>query len=420
MLEQIYSCVSTIESLRNGPLGSYPDELAKYYVDLGYSTRHMKPRFGPLSQFNKSLIDSNKSLQNLNRQLIEEFIALQLETKKSFVSSGANLLFKQFEKFLVRDEVIHPANKKSEPGSAGIKILLSDYNFYLSREKGLVASSIKRSGDLARDFLVYSDFLTIPRLKKIGVEAIHLYIVERGKIYSTKHVQVIATCLRCFLRYLLRKGIIQVDLAAAIPALSSYRAAHLPEYLETDQLTTLLKSCDRQSATGVRNYAVLLLLARIGLRASEVIKLTLQEINWRAGEFSIRGKGCKRSVMPLPNDVGEALSDYIVNYRPKTKTPRVFLNTRAPFQQFSNPSTVSSIVRRQLASAGIETTSKGAHLLRYTVATHCLKNGGSLYEACELLRHFSIDTTAIYAKLDYEQLSQLAMPWPTLREVNHV
>jgi len=147
--------------------------------------------------------------------------------------------------------------------------------------------------------------------------------------------------LRCFLKYLLRKGFIKIDLTACIPSLRSYRAAHLPEYLEPAQLTKLLKSCDRQTATGARNYAVLFLLAHIGMRASEVINLTLQDINWRCGEFRIKGKGGKQSVMPLPNDVGKAISDYIIHYRPNVKRPYVFQSTKAPFQPLNNPSTVS-------------------------------------------------------------------------------
>jgi integrase/recombinase XerD len=113
--------------------------------------------------------------------------------------------------------------------------------------------------------------------------------------------------------------------------------------------------------------------------------------------------------MPPPNDVGESISNYVTHYRPEVNSSHVFLSTRAPFQLLNNPSTVSTIVRRQLAVAGIETTSKGAHLLRYTVATNCIRNHGSLYEACELLRHFSIDTTATYSKVDFERLSELAM-----------
>ncbi len=420
MLEEIYRCKSTIESLRNGPLGDYANELAQYYFDRGYKARHIMARFGPFSQFNKALINNNLCLQDLDHKLIKEFVNQQLETKTSFISSGANLLFKQFINLLIRDGILQPLDDKPTFGSIGINRLLLEYTQYLSREKGLAPFSIKRYSNLALDFVVYSNASTLLKLRKIKAKNIHVYILELGKTYSTKHIQVVATCLRCFLKYLLRKRIINIDLAACVPTLSSYRAVHLPEYLVPNELAELLQSCDQQTATGARNYALLLLLARIGLRASEVINLTLQDINWRCGEFNIKGKGGKKSIMPLPNEVGEALSEYVIHFRPKVNNPYLFLNTRAPFQQFNNPSTVSSIVRRQLYAAGIETTSKGAHLLRYTVATHCLNNGGSLFEACELLRHFSIDTTATYAKVDHGRLSQLAMPWPMSQETSHV
>lgn len=362
MLEEIYRSKSTIELLRNGPLGGYPDELAQYYLSRGYTAKHMKARLGPLSQFNKWLINSNKFSHDLDCKLIDEFINIQLETKKCFVSSGANALFKQFIKLLIRDGVVQLFNKP-ELGDTEINTLLSEYRIYLSREKGLALSSIDRFSHLARAIVVYSNASTIQKLRRIKVEIIHNYIIDSGKTYSTKHVQLIASCLRCFFKYLLLKGIIQTDLAACIPSLKAYRAAHLPEYLEPEQLTKLLESCDRQTAIGARNYAVLSLLAYIGLRASEVINLTLQDINWRCGEFIIKGKGGKKSVMPLPNDVGKSITDYLIHYRPEVKDPHVFLATRAPFHQLNNPSTVSSIVRRQLALADIETTSKGAHLL---------------------------------------------------------
>lgn len=419
MLEQIYRSKPTIELLRHGPLGDYAEELVQYYLDRGNNVSGLKSRFGPLSQFNKLLVSENKSLKDLNRDLIEKFISYQIKTKRSFISSGAYFLFKQLIKLLVRDGILQPIAKKPEYGSAGINKILSEYRLYLEREKGLAPSSVLRYGNLALDFVVYASADTIPKLKRIDARNIHSYIIEHGKIYSTKHVQVIATGLRCFLMYLLNKGMIKMDLTTCIPTLCSYRASHLPEYLDPQQLEKLLRSCNQHTPIGIRNYAVLLLLSRVGLRASEVIGLTLKDFNWRCGEFTIKGKRGIKSTMPLPNDVGKAISDYIVHFRPNIKSAYLFLNTRAPYQRFNNPSTVSSIVRRQLYIANIETTSKGAHVLRYTVATHCLNNGGSLFEVSELLRHFSINTTAIYAKVDYKRLSQLAMPWPSSQEVPH-
>jgi integrase/recombinase XerD len=419
MLEEIYHQKSTIESLRNGPLNIYPDELAQYYLNNGYSTQNMRSRFGPLSQFNRWLINYNINAQDLDRQLIENFIALQLKTKKCFAHSGANFLFKKLMELLVRDGIVQPVSEP-EFGDADIVTLLAKYRIYLVREKGLVLSSTKRLSNVARTLLVYLHASTIPKLCDITVDMIHGYIIDCGKLYSTKHVQLIASCVRCFYKYLFRRGIIQMDLGISIPSIKAYRAAHLPEYLEQNHLTELLESCDQQSATGSRNYAVLSLLGLVGLRASEVINLRLQDIDWRSGEFCIRGKGRKLSIMPLPSDVGESISNYLIHYRPKVNNPHVFLSTRAPFQQLNNPSTVSTIVRRQLAFSGIETRSKGAHLLRYTVATNCIRNHGSLYEACELLRHFSIDTTATYAKVDFERLTALAMPWPKSQEVINV
>lgn len=420
MLETIYRNKSTIKQLRDGPLGGYPDELVQHYLNLGYSEKHMTPRFGPLSKFNKLLVNKGLSLREVDEKLIEEFIQQCIQTNKSFYSSGANLLFTRFIDLLVRDGILHPQKLEPSFGSKGVNSLLIDYKSYLKSTKGLTATSIDRFSNIACSIVVDLNISTIPKLGNISAKEIQDYIISFGERYSTKHIQLIASSLRCFLKYLFMKGVTRMDLAVCIPTLPGYRAVHLPEYLEVDQLTKLLKSCDQKTVVGSRNLAVLLLLCRVGVRASEVMNLKLKDIDWRIGEFTILGKGGRQSVMPLLNEVGEAISDYLANYRPRNRSPYVFLTIRPPHRKFNNPSTVSTIVQRQLETAGIKTTAKGAHLLRYTAATNCLRNGGSLYEVSELLRHLSIDTTAIYAKVDIERLSQLALPWPASEVFSHV
>ena len=176
----------------------------------------------------------------------------------------------------------------------------------------------------------------------------------------------------------------------------------------------MLGSCDRQKATGCRDYAVLLLLARLGLRAGEIVALQLDDIDWRAGEILVRGKGSLHDRMPLPVDVGEALTSYLRTDRPRGKTRRVFVCMNAPRSGFAGPSTVTTIVRRALSRAGLQPAFKGAHLLRHTLATTMLRSAASMSEIGEVLRHRSANTTEIYAKLDFDGLRSLAHPWPTV------
>jgi integrase len=182
--------------------------------------------------------------------------------------------------------------------------------------------------------------------------------------------------------------------------------------MKAEDVDYLLQSCDRCTPKGQRDYAILLLLARLGLRAGEVAALTLDDLDWEAGELLIRGKGARQDRLPLPIEVGEALVIYLRDSRPPSVTRQVFIRMRAPRRGFRGPHAISTIVRRALIRAGLNPTLKGAHLLRHSLATRLLQNGASLTEIGELLRHQHPETTQIYAKVDQMALTQLALPWP--------
>lgn len=220
------------------------------------------------------------------------------------------------------------------------------------------------------------------------------------------------TAFRSFFRFLFQKGKLQADLAAAVPTVANWRLSTVPKNLPPNEVKRVLKACDRRTATGRRNYAVLLLLARLGLRAGEVVSFQLEDINWRAGEILIRGKGLLHDRMPLPADVGEALASYLRRDRPACQTRRVFVCMRAPHRGFAKHSTVSTIVRSSLDRANLHPQFKGAHLLRHSLATSMLHAGATMREIGEVLRHRSLNATEIYAKVDFESLRSLAHSWP--------
>jgi integrase/recombinase XerD len=174
----------------------------------------------------------------------------------------------------------------------------------------------------------------------------------------------------------------------------------------------LLARINRRTAVGRRDYAILLLLARLGLRSGEVVFLELDDINWKDGSFSVRGKGGRRFQLPLPADVGEAIVAYVRHGRPTSNSRRVFLRAKAPFRGFLGPSAVGSIVRHALLRAGIDAPTTGAHQFRHGLATEMLRHGASLSEIGELLGHRSPETTKIYTKVDLDALRTLALPWP--------
>jgi site-specific recombinase XerD len=191
-----------------------------------------------------------------------------------------------------------------------------------------------------------------------------------------------------------------------------WRLATIPRSLASEQVERLLTACNRRTTTGRRDYAILLLLARLGLRAGEVVALELEDLHWRAGEITIRGKkGLRHDRFPLPADVGRALATYLRERAPSV-TRRVFLCMRAPRRSFRGPGAVTTIVRRALARADLHPPVRGAHLLRHSLATRMLRHGASLVEIGEVLRHRAASTTEIYAKVDLESLQAVVQPWP--------
>jgi site-specific recombinase XerD len=218
--------------------------------------------------------------------------------------------------------------------------------------------------------------------------------------------------LRSFLRYLRQRGQIATDLAGAVPAIACWSLSGLPKFLPADQVKQVLACCDRTTPVGKRNYAILLLLARLGLRAGEIVALALDDIDWENGDILVRGKGQRLARLPLPSDVGEALVEYLRDVRPAGRTRRLFLRIRAPLRGLASSVSVDCIVARALKRAGLAPPLKGAHLLRHSLATDLLRQGASLAEIGQLLRHSQPNTTQIYAKVDIEALRGIAVAWP--------
>jgi integrase len=218
------------------------------------------------------------------------------------------------------------------------------------------------------------------------------------------------TGLRALLRFLYLDGQITTPLAGAVPSAACWQLAALPRGVGPADLALLMDSCDRRTVAGRRDFAILLLLARLGLRAGEVAALELGDINWRQGEITVYGKSSRRDGLPLPADVGEAVAGWLAEGRPgNAACPAVFVRLRPPHGQLASTS-VSFVVRRACARAGI--AAAGAHRLRHTAATQMLRAGGTLAEIGQVLRHARPGTTAIYAKADVLALSPLARPWP--------
>jgi len=216
-----------------------------------------------------------------------------------------------------------------------------------------------------------------------------------------------------FLRFLIAEGQCAGGLDAAIPTVAHWRLASLPRYLPAKDVERLIASCDRASAVGRRDRAILLLLARLGLRAGDIAHLRLSDIDWKGASIQVCGKGRRQARLPLSQEVGQAIVAYLKKGRPRTNADTVFVSAVAPITPFASYCAVSSIVDRHLRCAGVVRPSRGAaHLLRHSLATSMLRQGTSLQDIAAILRHSSIETTQIYAKVDIPSLRQIAQTWP--------
>lgn len=239
------------------------------------------------------------------------------------------------------------------------------------------------------------------------------FVQQRSKAYSSSGgTQKLFTSLRMFLRYLTVEGKCPTALNYALPPLASWSQQTVPHYLPVADIERLIADCDPGNKIGVRDRAILLLLARLGLRAGDVASLRLTDIAWPEATLRVSGKGQREALLPLPQDAGDAILAYLEFGRPRVESDYVFLRCCAPFRPFAHGNPVSLIVRRALLRTGIDTPSLGSHILRHSVATEMLRQGTPLYGIATVLRHRSIETTTLYAKVDIDLLSQVAQPWP--------
>jgi site-specific recombinase XerD len=286
--------------------------------------------------------------------------------------------------------------------------LLHGYEGYLAQERALVPATVQRYREAARKFLSgrFEDgSLQIGRMNPAEISS---FILGESRRWSIGTAKYSVTALRSLLRYLLLRGEIAVDLASAVPAVAGYRLSGLPKTLTEGEVERLLQGCDRSTSIGLRDFAVLLLMSRLGLRACEVVRLDLDDVQWARGEMMVRGKGGREDNLPLPWDVGKAMADYLRQARPSTTCRALFVTATAPHRKLTSHG-IQAIVQR--AGRRIGLASLGSHRLRHTAATRMLGRGASLPEIAQVLGHRSLETTAIYAKVDRDALRPLCRPW---------
>ncbi len=292
--------------------------------------------------------------------------------------------------------------------------LVAGFEQFLRSERGLATTTIRHYRTPTRDFLVH----------RFGNESIDLGALRAGDIvgfvrHRSRHLQPralkhVVSALRAFFRFALYRGEVNEELISAVPAVAAWSTTPpLPRAISAEHARRVVESCDQSTAVGRRDRAVLLLLARLGIRGGEVRDLLLEDIDWDAGLLCVRGKNGHPCLMPLPVDVGEAIATYLRHGRPATADRHLFLRSRAPYRGLLHGSDgIGSLVRNALERAGVDAPHKGSHQFRHALAVRMLRGGASLPEIGEVLRHRSQQATSIYAKVDLAALRPLALPWP--------
>lgn len=387
-----------------GPLAPFADEYSAELRARGYAPLTTVNELRQVGRLSRWLEVRNLSAAELGTVRVEQFLVWQRaggRHRGEWSRPGLMCLLEVLDRLGVL-AVGEPA-----PSSSPIDLLLSSFERYLVSERGLAAGTIVGYVTHARWFLAGLGRDGVTGLSASEVTGAVLRKASSG--VSVAAAQYFVSGLRAFLRFCFLEGLLAVDLSQAALVVRGRRASLLPRGISRADARALLDSCDRRRALGRRDYALLLVLLRLGLRRGEVAGLTLDDIDWRAGELVVHGKGGREDRLPLPADVGAAIAAYLRRGRPASARRELFLQARAPYAPIA-AGTVAWTVRRACRRAAIPEV--GSHRLRHTMACEMVGAGVPLVRIGQVLRHRSLQSTAIYARVDVDQLRQLAAPWP--------
>lgn len=391
-----------------GRLGPFVEGYRVQLLELGYTPGTVRGMLKVLGQLGRWMDDEDVEPGQLNLAAVEAFLAARRANGDRWVASLGQL--RQLVSYLRDVGAMTPEGEPRKP--TPLETLIADYREWLIAERGLAPATVHRYERLAPRFLAgrvgAEGELDVEGLTGAQVSAFLERECARVSLGAAKGR---VAELRSLLRFLHLRGLTELALAEAVPSVAGWRETGIPQAISREDVMRLLESCDRSQLDGTRNFAILTLLARLGLRSVEVSRLELGDLDWRCGEVSVRGKARRIDRLPLPTDVGEALADYL-SLRDRHDSRRVFLTLRAPTRPI-RAELVGDVVRRACGEARVPLV--GAHRLRHALARELLREGASLIDIGQVLRHRDLATTAIYAKVDLGRLRQVAQPWPGAR-----
>lgn len=393
-----------------GPLAAYIEPFARSLSEQGFSQSAIYRQVYLAICFSGWLQQrgiSTRRIISAHMQRYLRYRAQQWRPCKGDAPALQHLL-----DFLRRERLIPVEKKALASTRTAAERCVRAYEQYLCEVRGLARVTIINYVPFVRSFLKDRFGAGPVALSHLGARDVVRFVERQAPRLHRRRAKLLTTALRSFLQYARYRGEVKLDLSAAVPIVPNWSMSSIPRAIAADQVRRLLDSIDRSTVVGRRDYAILLLLSRLGLRAGEVVSLELDAIDWKAGHLTVRGKSGQRCSLPLPAEVGKAIAAYLRRGRPRCASRRVFLCVRAPLCGFRGPSGIACLVRRCIKRAGVKAPTYGAHQFRHGLATEMLRHGASLGEIGELLGHRNPQTTKIYTQVDLDALRTLALPWP--------
>jgi len=409
------TCEGAIELARSaaGPLSPHLEAFVTSLIDQQYTVISLRVKSWHAAAFDAWLAEHDIALADVSDAHIDQFHRRSYQPRSDCKAEPRIHETSALHHLLryLRDQGLCAPSPITTTSTDD---LVASFERFLLRDKGLAATTVGYYRSKARDFLIHRFGIGEVDLGELNAASIIDFIRNQSRHLRPKSLKSVITALRAFLRYAQYRGDISASLVNAVPAVAAWSTTPpLPKAISSEYARSVIDSCDTSTPMGLRDRAVLLLLARLGLRGGEVLALLLEDIDWDMSSLSIRGKNGRVCLMPMPADVGEAIAMYLQYGRPKSDDRHVFLRTRAPIKGFRHGSdSIGSLVCNALRRAGIDAPHKGSHQFRHALAVRMLKRGASLPEIGEVLRHRSPIATSIYAKVDIEALRALALPWP--------
>lgn len=410
MLTVYFKSPFTLERLRSGPSGPYLDGFAHKLHLAGYSQGAAQRLLRAAAHLGVWAQANDNPIKSFNKDTLERFRAHLSSCccPKSNGGRGPNVFFGA-KRFL---EYLHQVGVASSIGNehtdSALPQLMTSFFNWLQQHRGTSQSTCRIYGRVVLDLL--QTLGDDPN--RFTAADLQAFALNRAGRHGRSAANNVAKALRMFLRYLIATDQCSSYLLATIPTFAHWRLSSMPRYLPTSDVERIIEACDPSTLVGARDRAILLLLSRLALRAGDIVVLQLADINWGEASLRFMGKGRRETLLPLTQEVGDAILAYLQLRGTRPAVGALFLPTRAPMDRPLSSVAVSTIVARAIKRSGVVAPSKGAHLLRHSAATEMLRQGLTLEDIRAVLRHRSVDTTTHYAKVDLTLLREVTQPWP--------